>query len=173
MTLGSKPVLLGKIVATHGIRGQLRVVPFSGETTTIVSLRTVLLKAPGSGMETFEVAHAVAHGNKVLVTLKEFDDINQVLHLVGRELYALREQLPDLLPDEYYWCDLLGLRVVTASGEALGTLSEIIATGSNDVYVVREGPREYLIPALEDVVIDIDLDAGVMTVSLSEGLLDL
>jgi 16S rRNA processing protein RimM len=173
MSLGSKPVLLGKIIAPHGLRGQLRVVPFSGETTTIVLLRTVLLKGPGSGMETFEVAHAVAHGKKVLITLKEFDDINQVLHLVGREVYALREQLPELPQDEYYWCDLLGLRVVTVDGEALGTLSEIIATGSNDVYVVREGKREYLIPALEDVVINIDLDAGVMTVSPSEGLLDL
>ncbi len=173
MSLGSRLVLMGKIVATHGIRGQLRVVPFSGETSTIVSLRTVQLKGPGGGMEPFEVAHAVAHGKKVLITLKAFDNINQVLHLVGREVYAQREQLPELPPDEYYWCDLLGLRVVTAGGETLGTLAEIIATGSNDVYVVREGTHEYLIPALEDVIIDIDLDAGVMTVSPPEGLLDL
>ncbi len=173
MWLGSKPVLLGKIVATHGIRGQLRIVPFSSETSTIVSLRTVLLKGPNGGMEPFEVAHAVAHGKKVLITLKEFDDINQVLHLVGREVYVRRDQLPELPPDEYYWCDLLGLRVVTVGGEALGTLSEIIATGSNDVYVVRDAAREYLLPALEDVVINIDLNAGVMTVSPPEGLLDL
>ncbi len=173
MSLGSKPVLLGKIIATHGIRGQLRVVPFSGETSAIVSLRTVLLKGPESGMEPFDVAHAAVHGKKVLVTLKGFDNINQVLHLVGREVYALREQLPELPPDEYYWCDLLGLRVVTVDGDELGTVAEIIATGSNDVYVVREGKHEYLIPALEDVVTDIDLDAGVMTVSLPEGLLDL
>ncbi len=173
MSLGSKPVLLGKIIATHGIRGQLRVVPFSGETSAIVSLRTVLLKGPGSGMELFDVAHAAVHGKKVLVTLKEFDNINQVLHLVGREVYALREQLPELPPDEYYWCDLLGLRVVTVDGDELGIVAEIIATGSNDVYVVREGKHEYLIPALEDVVTDIDLGAGVMTVSLPEGLLDL
>ncbi len=173
MSLGSKPVLLGKVIATHGIRGQLRVIPFSGETSTIASLRSVLLKGPGSAMESFEVAHAVTHGKKVLIALKEFDNINQVLQLVGREVYALREQLPELSPDEYYWCDLLGLRVVTVDGEVLGALAEIIATGSNDVYVVREGTREYLIPALEDVVIDIDLDAGVMTVSPPEGLLDL
>jgi 16S rRNA processing protein RimM len=119
------------------------------------------------------VAHAAVHGKKVLITLKEFDNINQVLPLVGREVYALREQLPELSPDEYYWCDLLGLRVVTVGGEALGTLRDIIATGSNDVYVVSEGTREYLIPALEDVVVNIDLDAGVMTVSPPEGLLDL
>ncbi len=173
MSLDNKPVLLGKIIATHGIRGQLRVVPFSGEMSVIVSLRSVLLQGPGSGMEPFEVTHAAAHGKRVLITLKGFDNINQVLHLVGREVYAQREQLPELPPDEYYWCDLLGLRVITVGGEALGTLAEIIATGSNDVYVVREGTHEYLIPALEDVVTDIDLDAGVMTVSPPEGLLDL
>jgi 16S rRNA processing protein RimM len=173
MSLGSKPVLLGKIIATHGIRGQLRVVPFSGEMSVIVSLRSLLLKGPESAMEPFEVAHAAAHGKKVLITLKGIDNINQVLHLVGREVYALREQLPELPPDEYYWCDLLGLRVVTVGGEALGTLAEIIATGSNDVYVIRDGTRECLIPALEDVVVNIDLDAGVMTVSPPEGLLDL
>ncbi len=173
MSLGSNPVLLGKIIAPHGIRGQLRVVPFSGETSVIVSLRSVLIKGSGNGMEPFEVTHAVAHGKRVLVTLKGFDNINQVLHLVGREVYALREQLPELAPDEYYWCDLLGLRVVTVGGEALGTLADIIATGSNDVYVVRQGKHEYLIPALEDVVTGIDLDAGVMTVSPPEGLLDL
>src|SRR5512146_2398748 len=96
MSIGSKPVLLGKIVATHGIRGQLRVVPFSGETSTVVSLRSVLVKGQGGVMEPFEVVQADVQGKKVLISFKEFDNINQVLHLVGREVYALREQLPEL-----------------------------------------------------------------------------
>jgi 16S rRNA processing protein RimM len=166
-------VLLGKVVATHGIRGQLAVVPFSGEFSTILSLKTVLLSGPDNRKENFEVDRAAVHRNRVLLTLKGFSNINEVLHLVGREILARRDQLPPLEEGEFYWCDLIGLAVTTTEGEALGRIAEIIATGSNDVYVVRGGEKEYLIPALEDIVVNVDLDQGTMTVSPSEGLLDL
>lgn len=169
----TEPVLLGKIVTTHGIKGQLKVVPFSGELDTILSLASVMLRGTDGRMETFEVAGVTSHRNNVILALKPFTNINEVLHLVGRELYARRDQFPPLGEDEYYWCDLVGLVVTTEEGEQLGRLTEIIATGSNDVYVVRGEGREYLIPALEDVVTTIDLDGGTMTVCLSEGLLDL
>ena len=109
----------------------------------------------------------------MILTLKPFDNINQVLHLVGREIYADRAALPELPSDEFYWSDLLGLQVVTADGEGLGELVDIIETGSNDVYVVKKNGREVLVPALEDVVMSVDLAGGRMTVSLPEGLLDL
>jgi 16S rRNA processing protein RimM len=85
----------------------------------------------------------------------------------------MREQLPELSEGEFYWCDLLGLTVKTDRGEILGLLTNIITTGSNDVYVVKDDKRECLIPALDDVVLDINLDDGIMTVSPPEGLLDL
>ncbi|HLO26260.1 MAG TPA: ribosome maturation factor RimM [Geobacteraceae bacterium] len=173
MQRGSVTVLLGKVVATHGIRGQLRVVLFSGEFSSVAGVDSVILKASSGGMDTFAVADVARHGKKVLITLKGIDSINQVLNLVGRELYVRREQLPQLPEGEYYWCDLLGLRVLTDQGEDLGILADIIATGSNDVYVVKSGKREYLIPALEDVVREINLDDGIMKVSPPEGLFDL
>jgi 16S rRNA processing protein RimM len=169
----SEMVLLGKVVATHGIKGQLRVVLFSGDFSSAARLDSVMLKRPDGGMDTFPVTAIARHGKKVLVTLKGFASINQVLDLVGRELYVLRDQLPELEEGEFYWCDLLGLRVETDQGEVLGTLTDIIATGSNDVYVVQSGEREYLIPALEEVVREVDLDGRVMKVSPPEGLFDL
>lgn len=173
MSSGKEAVLIGKVSATHGVRGQLRITPFSGDVDSLLTLRTIMVKKPGGEMEIFAVAASKAHGKKVIITLKAFDNINQVLHLVGRELYALREQLPELPEDEYYWCDLLGLQVVTEEGESLGELVDIIVTGSNDVYVVQGNGREILIPALADVVLDVDSGAKRMTVSLPEGLLDL
>ena len=170
---GRETILLGKVVATHGIKGQLRIASYSGELENILALRSLMLKGPNGEMETFEVAASAIHGKKVLISLKKYSTINEVLHLVGRELYIRREQLPELSEGEYYWCELLGLKVVTSQGEPLGELTEIIPTGSNDVYVVTSGGKEYLIPALEDVILDINLDDGVMTVSPPEGLLDL
>jgi 16S rRNA processing protein RimM len=169
----SETVLLGKVVSTHGIKGQLRVVLFSGDFSSVAGLDSAMLKRPDGGMETFPVTAIARHGKKVLLTLKDFSSINQVLALVGRELYVRRGQLPELSEGEYYWCDLIGLRVETDQGEVLGTLTEIIATGSNDVYVVKSGEREYLIPALEEIVREIDLDGRVMKVSPPEGLFDL
>ena len=173
MAQGRGPILLGKVIGTHGIRGQLRVHSFSGEFEHLLGLQTVTLKDAAGTFETFTVAVAALHGRRVLLKLQGFDDIDQVLPLVGREVYAERELLPELAEDEFFWDDLLGLTVVTDGGQTLGTIHEIIATGSNDVYVVRGGPKEYLIPALEDVVTGVDLEAGTMTISPLEGLLDL
>ena len=173
MSLKNEPVLLGKLVATHGIKGQLRVAVYSGEFETILSLASLMLKGPDGRMETFQVAAAAVHGKKLILSLEEYDNINQSLPLVGHEVYVAREQLPELSEGEFYWSDLLGLRVETDHGEVLGELVDIIATGSNDVYVVKDGKREYLIPALEDIVLDVNLDAGIMMVSPPEGLLDL
>jgi 16S rRNA processing protein RimM len=173
MSNRGEPVLLGKILATHGIKGQLRVAVYSGDFATILSLGSVMLKGPDGRMETFEVSASIVHGKKLIVSFKEYENINQVLHLVGREIYTTREQMPELSEGEFYWSDLLGLKVVTDGGESLGVVVDIIVTGSNDVYVVKDGKREYLIPALADVVLDINLDEGIMTVSPPEGLLDL
>jgi 16S rRNA processing protein RimM len=173
MSGSENSVLIGKIQGTQGIRGQLRVIPFAGDASSISKLKSVMVKSPAGSMEEFPVLSARAHGKRVILTLKPFDNINQVLHLVGRELYADRGALPELPSDEFYWSDLLGLDVETEEGEALGKLVDIIETGSNDVYVVQMGEREVLIPALADVVLAVDLAAKKMTVSLPEGLLDL
>ena len=173
MSENNEQLLLGKIIGTHGIKGQLKVVPFSGEPDTLVSLKSILLKDLKGQMDAFVVTAAAAHGKKALLTLSGFSTINQVQHLVGREVYARRDQLPELSPGEFYWFELIGLTVATVGGVTLGKLAEIFATGSNDVYVVTGGEKEYLIPALEEVVLQIDLVEGVMTVDPPEGLLDL
>ena len=91
----SEPVLLGKVVATHGIKGQLRVAVYSGDFATILSLGSIMLKGPDGRLDTLEVAASTVHGKKLIVSLKEYENINQVLHLVGRELYTTRDQMPE------------------------------------------------------------------------------
>ena len=162
---GARLVLLGKVAGTHGIRGYLRVTPFAGESTTLVEHDKVLLKGPAGKEEEFAVATAAVHGGKVLFSLRGFDSINNVLHLVGREVYARREQLPPLPEGEYYHHQLLGLSVVDEAGQPLGKLGQILETGANDVYVVA-GPdgKEILLPAVDEVILEVDLERGLVRV---------
>jgi 16S rRNA processing protein RimM len=166
-------VTLGKVVGTHGIRGELQLVSYSGEYETLTSLRSVQFRWPTGMIRDLPVAGTRMHGGKVLLRLERHNDINDVSQYIGCEVLVPRSQLPELEEGEYYWHDLLGLRVITVSGEDLGRIREIFATGSNDVYEVWDGHREYLIPATEEVVTEIDLVARIMKVSPMEGLFDL
>jgi 16S rRNA processing protein RimM len=166
-------ILIGKISGTHGIRGQVRIVPYSGDPGSITSLRTLLLSAPHGNYESFEIAGATEHKKRALVTFRGLDHIDQALPLVGREVYVRRDQLPELPEGEFYWYDLMGVAVTTEDGENLGEIADILETGGNDVYVVRSGEREFLIPATTDVVLEVDLDHRKMVVRPLEGLLDL
>lgn len=166
-------ILLGKVVGTHGIRGELRVACYSGEYDTIKGLRAILLRGADGEVSELPLHSSRVHGGKLLVKLSRYDDINAVQQFVGREVVVPRSLLPEPGEGEYYWHDLIGLRVLSNDGEELGTLSEVFATGSNDVYVVKNGEREYMIPALEEVVRDINLDTRTMKITPLEGLLDL
>jgi 16S rRNA processing protein RimM len=166
-------ILIGKVAATHGIKGQLRITSYSGHFDSLLTADAVILKEPSGRTDTFAISAANLHGKKLLLAFAGLNDINRVTHLVGSEIYLRRDQLPATDDGEYYWLDLIGLKVVTDAGEQLGLLESIIETGSNDVYVVKAADRELLIPALEDVVTAIDLAAGVMTVTPVAGLFDL
>ncbi len=168
-------IAVGRIAGTHGIRGQLRLHSYSGNIESLQSVEHALLRAPNGECRQITISRAAQHGSKVLLTLQGFDNINQVLHLVGYELLLEREQLPEPADDEYYWHDLIGLAVVTADGQQLGSLEDVMETGANDVYLVknRQTGQEYLIPAIASVISSIDLQTGTMTITPLEGLLDL
>ena len=170
--MASDLILMGKIAAVHGIKGQLRVVPYSGMADNFLLCRSLLLRDASGRINEHEVSAATIHGKKLLISLKGFTGINQVLHFVGSEILLYKEQLSTPEEDEYYWHELIGMKVVTSDGVDLGTLDSIIETGSNDVYVVVASGREYLIPALSDIV-SIDIKARLMTVTPVEGLFDL
>lgn len=166
-------ITVGRISGTHGIRGQLRLHSYSGNLDSLRAVRRITLRLPDGSYREFDLQRAAMHGGKVLLTLADYDNINQVLDLVGSELCLRREQLPEPDEDEYYWHDLLGMTVITDEGVKLGAIVEILETGANDVYVVRGAGREYLIPAVASVVDRVDLPSKTMYVTPLEGLLDL
>lgn len=168
-------IAVGRIIGTHGIRGQLRLHSYSGNLESLKVADHALLVGTDGNHKAVRIKRAAQHSGKILLTLDGYDTINQVTTLVGSELLLTRDQLPVPAADEYYWQDLLGLTVVTDSGELLGVLTDIMETGANDVYLVRNSQtgREYLLPAIASVISNVDLQAGRMSITPLEGLLDL
>lgn len=164
---------VGKVIGPHGIKGLLKIYSFSGNLESLRAAGKVILKAPSGETQEFGIKSAAFHSGKLILALDGFDDINQVPPFAGYEVCLLRSQLPEPDENEYYWCDLIGLEVVTADGAALGSIVEIFDIGSNDIYVVRGKGKEYLIPAIASVIGSVDLESGKMVVTPLEGLLDL
>jgi 16S rRNA processing protein RimM len=166
-------VLLGRVMGVHGLKGTLRVSlsghPGDLDPETFTALSEILV-----GGERFAVRKASRGRKHVLLGLEGVETREQAEALVGREVLGESERFPELPPGEYYWFQVLGLPVVHAgSGAVLGYLAEIWPTGAHDVYVVRQDDREVLLPAVEEVIQEIDLQAGCLKVWPPEGLLDL
>jgi 16S rRNA processing protein RimM len=164
---------VGKIIGTHGIKGQLKLHSYSGNAESLSAARSITLKSATGTLQEFTVSGFKANSGRFIISLKGFDDINLVQPLLGNEVCLKRGQLPGLEDDEYYWSDLIGLKVLTDDGIQLGTIRDIFETGSSDIYVVQGENREYLIPAIGDVVKEVDLPGGKIVITPMDGLLDL
>lgn len=163
-------VPIGKIVRAHGLKGAVKVYPYS-DSGDAFQMRKSLLAVGVDGKEATLAVRWVRTGNRVLhVALADVESREQAEALIGAELFIERSALPPLEAGTYYWIDILGLDVVTETGEHVGKVAEIIPTGGNDVYVVKNGERETLIPALDWVVLSIDPGKRLMRVNLPDGL---
>ncbi len=160
----------GKIVGTHGIRGELRVQSWCDSPEVLCALSTLYGK---DGAERYAVKGARVHKTLVLMTLADVDTVEQADALRGKVLYLDRGDL-NLPEDTYFIQDLVGLAVEDAdSGLCYGTLTEVLETGANDVYeITDEGGKKTLIPAIPTVIVSIDIDVGVMRIKPLEGLFD-
>jgi len=164
---------VGKIIGTHGLKGQMKLHSYSGNVESLTAARSVTLKSASGTLQEFTIKGFNANSGKFIISLQGVDDISLVDPLLGNEVCLKRGQLPGLGEDEYYWSDLIGLQVVTDDGTLLGTVADIFDTGSSDIYVVRGEGREYLIPAIADVIKTVDPEGGRIVITPLDGLLDL
>ena len=110
----------------------------------------------------------------VILKFKGYDNINDIEKYKSKDLLIPRDQAVKLEPDEYFITDLIGLTVRSDDGETLGTMKDVLETGANDVYVVQmKDGKEILLPAIGDCILDVDLEQGIMTVHILDGLMDL
>lgn len=163
-------IVIGRIVKPHGMDGTLKVFPLTDFPQHFESLKHLYIVKEDS----FRTLLRGVKFSKGFVLLKIEDclDRTSAEGLVGAMVAIEPDELWPLNEDEYYQFQIIGLQVVTDDGICLGEIVDIIITGSNDVYVVRSGPKEYLIPAIKDVIKKVDLEKGVVTIHLMEGLID-
>ena len=164
---------VGVISSTHGVRGEVKVYPTTDDSERFLDLDQVTLDT-GREQITLEIQNVKFFKNMVILKFKGYDNINDIEKYKGKDLLIHRDQAVKLKEDEYFVTDLMGLKVVAEEGTVLGILKEVIPTGANDVYVVQpENGKELLLPAIKDCILNVDLEKGIMTIHLMDGLLDL
>lgn len=159
-----KWITVGRIVAPHGVRGDLRVLPETERPAMFRKLKKLFL-----GGRAYDVCSSRPHKNVHIIHLAEVEDRNRAEPLVGTPVEIPAAELPKLPEGEYYYFQLIGLTVVSDTGDTVGTLTEIIETGANNVYAVKtaEGKEIYL-PAIPSCVLSVQPEEKTMTVHLPE-----
>ena len=157
-------IIIGRVGAAHGIHGDLRVIPLTDFPERFPALREVMV-----GDELLHIESVKPQGKNFLMRFREYAVREDAQKLTGRLLTVARAEAAPLDAGEYYVFDIVGLTVCDEEDNELGTVEDVLRTGSNDVYAVRsEDGREILIPALRKVVRAIDVADGRMTVRLPE-----
>ena len=162
---------IGQIVNTSGLKGEIKVKPFTDDITKFNNFKTIYVSIKKE-LKEFKIEHVRFRKNMVFLKLKGIDTIEEAENY--RNLYLKRKRDKDekLEKDTYYIVDLLGCKVYTDEQKELGEVIDVFSTGSNDVYVVKdELGKQILLPAIKDVIKNVDIENKIITVHLMEGLI--
>jgi 16S rRNA processing protein RimM len=161
-------LIIGRVLKPWSYRGELKIEILTEFPKRFASLRQVYI---GDDAKLFPVERARLHGKYVLLKLAGVDSTQEAAKLRDQLVCVAREEAVPLSKGKHYIYELIGLRVLTTDGELLGEITEVLDTGANDVYIVKDNSREILIPATEEVVKEIAVERGEIVVKLIEGLI--
>ena len=166
----TKYLEIGQIVNTFGIKGMVKIKPFTDDINRFDKLKKVYIKNK-DGKKEYQIQEVKYHKNMVLMKLEGIDTPEQADLLRQSYLLVNRDDEEPLEEGVYYIVDLIGLEVYTDEDVLLGNVDDIFNTGSNDIYVVKDGKgKQILLPGIPDVIKDVDLEKGKITVHLIPGL---
>lgn len=162
---------IGVITAPHGVRGEVKVFPTTDEPERFEELKNVWLNN-GKSYVSLDIESVKYFKNMVILKVKQIPDRNEAEKYRSKELYVDREHALPLEEDEYYICDIIGAKVITDTEEEFGTLTDVLQTGANDVYVVKmKDGNEVLLPVIKECVLDVDVENGIVKVHIMPGLI--
>lgn len=163
---------VGVITTTHGIRGEVKVYPTTDDVNRFNDLKEVILDT-GKEMIPLNIENVKFFKQFVILKFKGIDDINDIEKYKNKDLLVTRDNAVELGEDEYFVYDIIESDVYTDEGLHLGILTEVLATGANDVYVVKtKDNKEILLPCIKECILDIDIDNKKITVHIMKGLND-
>ena len=170
--MGENFIVIGRVSKPHGVKGEIRIEYFNPENPHFFSnYQMIFLQGDEESLHPYRLLKVRPHKKFILAQLEGIQTRAEAEQMRGRVVLIDHSELPPLEEDEYYWQDILGMRVISEQGEDVGTIKEIVPTGSNDVYVVQKGAQEFLIPATQDVIMSIDIEGRTMVIRPLEGLL--
>ncbi|HZH82021.1 MAG TPA: ribosome maturation factor RimM [Phototrophicaceae bacterium] len=165
-------VPLGEIVATHGLLGWLKLNPFNPGTTALKRGAEVFLDRAGNPTA-FLLETSTPHNRQLLIKLQQVDSIEAAADYVGSTLSISESALEVLAPGQYYHYQIIGFEVFTTCGERVGVVQSTLATAAGELYLVQNGSKEHLIPAVKEIIDKIDFFNRTVTIDPPAGLLDL
>ena len=162
---------IGKIVNTVGVKGEVRVFPTTDDVKRFNMLKEITVVSPRGEQRILHVQKVRHHRNLVMLMLEGITNMDEAAKLKGSTIIVSREDALPLEEGQYYVPDLIGLTVQDENGE-IGTLTDVLVTGANDVYVVKSlSGKEILLPAIKECILNVDIENSTMTVHIMEGLL--
>lgn len=153
----------GEIVTTHGVRGELKILPWTDDAEFLKRFKTFYINE-----QPYRVKSAFVHKGCLIAGLEGIDDVNAAMTFKGRTVYFARKDAK-LPKGQFFLSDVMGARVVAEDGTEVGTLTDVIENPTQNVYVVT-GDTEHLIPAVPEFILNTDVEHGVITVHLIEGM---
>jgi 16S rRNA processing protein RimM len=163
-------VEIGRLVKVHGLKGRLKAVSYLESEFILDELDEVLIRPEKGPDRKYKVKGVQPRHKSFFIELEGINDPDSAGRLVGSGIFIPADLLEELPEDEFYWHEIIGLKAFTESGDYIGEVASIIPAGGAEVYVITGGPREILVPAIEDVVRKIDLEKGEIIVRIPEGL---
>lgn len=161
---------VGAITSTHGVRGEVKVFPTTDNPKRYSKLKEVVLDTPNR--EVLHVEGVKYFKNLVIVKFKEYNSLNEVEGIKGKNLLVSRANAVKLQKDEYFIADLIGMTVIDEQKGLSGTLADVMDTGANDVYIINlDDGREVLLPAIKECVLNVDMSAQTININIMDGLL--
>ncbi|MBP1925468.1 16S rRNA processing protein RimM [Sedimentibacter acidaminivorans] len=162
-------IKVGKIVNTHGVKGCIKCVPFTDDLERFDDLEYVYTEKDNIKRKIKEVWY---RKGTVYLTLENIEDMSTAESFKNSYISIFEDQLRDLPEDTYYLFELEGMKVYSDEGEYIGEISEIYQPGANDVYEIKNNDKTYLIPAVKEVVKEVNMKDRKIIINVIEGLLE-